>query len=500
MQNSVDVLFINPGNHKKTYQDLSREFTAIATPVWILLLANYTRKHGYKTMIYDVNVAGWEEETAKNLLSGYNPRLIVMMVYGHNPSASTQTMTSAGKIAKDIKNFSPDVPIAMGGIHPSALPERTLNEEAIDFVAQGEAAFTIKGLLEWLNGKTSLKDIKGLWHKKNGSVEFSFPAPVIEDLDGELDDYAWDLLPQINHYRAHNWHCFQDFKKSREANFLDVRGHYVAMNTSLGCPFSCSYCCINAIFGKPRIRYWSLEKVFSWLDTLVNKYNVRNIRLDDELFILHPKRVEKFCDMAIERSYNLNLFAYARVDTIQENLLTKLKNAGFNWISLGIESSNEVVRSGVNKDIKKDIKEVVKMIQAYGINVLGNYMFGLPDDTQETMAETFKLAQELNCEFANFYSVMAFPGSQLYESASKNKENLPKSWSGFSQYSYETQPLPTKYLSAKEVLKFRDEAFSRYFTNPDYLKYIREKFGDKVENHIREMLQTKLKRRLLEEK
>ncbi len=110
-----------------------------------------------------------------------------------------------------------------------------------------------------------------------------------------------------------------------------------------------------------------------------------------------------------------------------------------------------------------DIKKVVGNIQDAGIRVIGNYIFGLPDDTVETMQETLDMAMELNCEFANFYSAMAYPGSKLYEIAVREGWKLPDEWHGFSQHSYEMLPLPTKYLSAPEVLKFRDDAFHKYF-------------------------------------
>lgn len=496
---STDILFINPGNHKKTYQDLSKEYTAIATPVWTLLLANYIRNKGYVTAIYDVNVEGWGENAAKEVIGSYSPELIIMMVYGHNPSASTQIMPAAGKIARDIKKYNKDILIGMGGTHPSALPERTLMEEEVDFVIQGEGSYTIEGLVDYLKGKKAIKSVQGLWFKNNGSVYFTSPAAIIENLDEELSDYAWDLLPDLNSYRAHNMHCFRDFENSKTSDFSDVRSPYVAMNTSLGCPYSCHYCCINATFGKPGIRYWSLDKVSSWIDTLVNKYKLRNIRFDDELFILSPKRVERFCDLMIGRGYDLNIWAYGRVDTIKESLLEKLKKAGINWICLGIESGNEKVRNAVNKNIKKNIKDVVKMIQAHGIYVLGNYMFGLPEDDINTMKDTLRLAMDLNCEFANFYSVMAYPGSRLYEWASRHEGYLPKDWKGFSQLGYETQPLPTRYLSAKEVLRFRDEAFYKYHTNSIYLDMITARFGKKVRDHIEKMLNVKIRRKILED-
>jgi len=492
----MDVLFIHPGNQKKIYQSLANEFTAIAPPVWASLLANYVRNQGYSTAIYDVHIEGWDKDTPKDLADRYDPDLIVMMVYGHHPSASTQTMPAAGAIARDIKAFNSDIPVAMGGTHPSALPERTLQEESIDFVIQGEGPYTIAGLIEYLKGKKSIKDIQGLWYRHNGDVEFTSQAPVVTNLDEELDGYAWDLLPSLDRYRAHNMHCFQDFHKSQREDFSDVRSPYVAINTSLGCPYSCHYCCINAIFGRPGIRYWSLDKVLSWIDTLVNDYNIRNIRFDDELFILSPKRVERFCDMLIERDYGLNIMVYGRVDTTRDFLLEKLKRAGISWICLGIESGNERVRNDVNKNIKKDIKEVVKAIQAHDIYVLGNYMFGLPEDDISTMQQTLDLAIDLNCEFANMYTVMGFPGSALYEWA-LDQGAVSDNWAAFSQHSYETQPLPTRYLSPAEVLAFRDEAFNTYFSNEKYLDMIDKRFGSKVRGHIEKMLTIRLERKLL---
>jgi radical SAM superfamily enzyme YgiQ (UPF0313 family) len=188
---------------------------------------------------------------------------------------------------------------------------------------------------------------------------------------------------------------------------------------------------------------------------------------------------------------------YARVDTINKALLKKMKKAGFNWFGIGIESANKNVRLGVNKEIHKDIENVVSMVKDSGISIIGNYMFGLPDDTMDTMQETLDLAQKLNCEYANFYCTMAYPGSALYKSFGDSHCVLPKTWDGYSQHSYETQPLPTKNISARDVLRFRDEAFKTYFSNPTYLKMMKDRFGDKVKSDIEDTLKIKMKRRLL---
>ncbi len=492
----TDVLFIHPGHQKSIYQGLSDEFTAIATPSWTCLLAEGIRQQGRTTAIYDANVEGWDNTMPAALVERYRPELVVMMVYGHHPSASTQTMPAARVIAADLKRYNRELPVAMGGIHPTALPERTLHEEPVDYVIAGEGLHTILGLADLVKGRLDTSKVPGLWYRKNGAPLATEPAPLLHDLDHELPGYAWDLLPSLNRYRAHNMHCFQDFERSQQDDFLDVRSPYVAMNTSLGCPHSCHYCCINALFGKPGIRYWSVERVVDWLEALARDHGVRHIRLDDELFVLSPTRVERFCDLLIERNLNLNLAVYGRVDTVQDRLLAKMKQAGINWLSLGIESGNEAVRNDVNKRIHKDIHSVVRAIQAQDIYILGNFMFGLPEDSLETMEETLQLAIDLNCEFVNFYSVMAYPGSRLYLDAVA-AGTAPQEWSAFSQHSINTTPLPTRHLKSAEVLAFRDKAFDRYFRNPHYLKMIEKKFGPRVLRHIDKMLEVSIQRQLV---
>jgi radical SAM superfamily enzyme YgiQ (UPF0313 family) len=296
----------------------------------------------------------------------------------------------------------------------------------------------------------------------------------------------------MSKYRAHNWHCFEH---------LDQRQPYASMHTSLGCPYKCSFCCINAPFGKPSYRLWSPDAVINDIGLLVEKYGIRNIKFVDEMFVLNKAHVLGICDRIIARGYDVNIWAYARVDTVKDEFLDKLRRAGFRWLALGIESGSKHVRDGVEKGRfgSTDILKVVRKIQDAGINVIGNYIFGLPDDTHETMQETLDLALEANCEFANFYCAMAYPGSKLYGMAIDNGWELPSSWIGYSQHSYETHPLRTEALSSAEVLKFRDDAFAKYFSNPGYLGLVRRRFGEAVEAHVRQMAGFRLKRKLLEE-
>ena len=135
------------------------------------------------------------------------------------------------------------------------------------------------------------------------------------------------------------------------------------------------------------------------------------------------------------------------------------------------------------------------MTRAAGIYILGNFIFGLPEDDLETMQMTLDMAKAFNFEYANFYTAMAYPGSRLYEDAIKEGTRLPEEWYAYSQYSEETIPLPTKHVSAAEVLRFRDKAFREYFSSPRYLDMIQQKFGPQVVKHVREMLKHEIHRK-----
>ncbi|MDO8426765.1 MAG: radical SAM protein [Deltaproteobacteria bacterium] len=485
----LDIVLINPGDRGQVYQDLGKDYSAIEPPFWAAVIAAYLRNNGISVAIIDANAENIPPEETAARINGLNPLLSSVIVYGSQPSGSTQNMTIAGRICKALKENTSSK-VAIGGLHPSALPRKTMEEEAVDFVIEGEGPYTLKGLSEALKGKRAFSEVPGLWYLDRGEVKNNPPAPLIKNLDEGLPLAAWDLLP-MDRYRAHNWHCFDGIKN---------RTPYGAVYTSLGCPYSCVFCCINAPFGKPGIRYRSPGLVAKEIGLLADRHGIRNIKIVDELFVLDERHYMAILDLLDQRGYGLNIWAYARIDTIKTVHLHRMKKAGLNWLALGIESANPDVRDGASKRMRiKEIKNVVTAIQNAGIRVIGNFIFGLPDDTFETMQETFDMAVDLNCEFANFYCAMAYPGSRLFDIAVKEGWKFPDGWHGFSQHSYEMLPLPTKHLNAVEVLKFRDNAFHKYFEAPNYLKMIEGKFGRDVREHVQEMTKTRLKRKVLED-
>jgi len=483
-----DLIIVNPGSRAQVYGSLGSSLPGIEPPIWAALTAAFARERGYSVSIIDAEAENLspEETAARAALNG--PMLVNIMVQGANPSASsTPKMTAAGEIARALREKAPDVKIAFSGLHPSALPERTLQEEAADYVCQGEGFQTIVSLLDALKSDAApgSLQIPGLWYRQNQKILSNPPAPLVNT--DELPMAAWDLLP-MDRYRAHNWHCFAR---------INERQPYAVIYTSLGCPFHCTYCNIHALYnGKPGIRFRSAEKVVEEIDLLVKTYQVKNIKILDELFAINEDRVAKICDLIIRGGYDLNMWAYARVDTVSGEMLAKMKRAGINWVAYGFESASSDVRQGVTKRFDQEkINRAVAMTQEAGINIIGNFIFGLPDDSLETMQQTLKMAQDFNFEYVNFYTAMAYPGSQLYLDSVREGVRLPETWHGYGQYAAETLPLPTRHLSAAEVLRFRDKAFREYFSSPRYLQIIEEKFGRDVVSHVKGMLRKKIVRK-----
>jgi radical SAM superfamily enzyme YgiQ (UPF0313 family) len=497
----LDILLINPKSRTQVYQGLGKELAAIENPVWAGLMATFCRGKGLTAEVIDAEADELSPAEVAERVDDIDPVLAVVVVYGHQPSASTQIMPASGAVAKAIKERDEEIPVLMVGGHVAALPERTLREETVDYVASGEGLHTMVELCQALKASPShpeLSKVRGLWYIENDRLAFTPSAPLVKDIDNEMPGIAWDQFP-VNKYRAHNWHCFGE----------PDRQPYAAIYTTLGCPYHCTFCCIQAPFksGERELgmkesvnsyRFWNPNLIIRELDYLAHQ-GVRNIKIADEMFVLNRRHVEAICDLIIERGYDFNFWAYARIDTVKDGMLPKLKAAGFNWLAFGIEAANSRVQADVDKRFElEDVYKTVRDVQDAGINVIGNFIFGLPEDDYDSMRETLKLALDLNCEFGNFYSAMAYPGSPLFLQAQSQGWKLPEKWSGYSQHSVDSTPLPTKYLSSAQVLAFRDQAFLDYFTAESYLNMVRRKFGAETAQHISDMCRHKLVRQTIQ--
>jgi anaerobic magnesium-protoporphyrin IX monomethyl ester cyclase len=508
IQKQLDVLFVSADSSIQAYQELAKSYSAIEPPTWSLLLAQSCRSKGYDTAILDSTAERLSMAQSVERIHEANPRLVCFVVYGQNPNSGTTNMIGNTALADMLREQYPEHLICFVGSHSSALPLEVLRDhESIDLVLYNEGVYALHNLLASSLSPEDLKKVKGIGHKLEGQPTLNPPEQVVpqDRMDEDLPGYAWDLLPYdkkpLDLYRSHFWHTEYDHAK---------RTPFAAVYSSLGCRFKCDFCMINIVnrnddsdevvsAHSPNMRYWSPEFMLQEFDKLAGM-GVETIRISDEMFFLDRRFFEPLLTGLVERDYPIRTWSYARVDTVRAKYLDLFQKAGMRWLGIGIEAADQVIRKEVSKGTFKEIniREVVQSIQDSGINVGANFIFGFPDDTRESMEETLALALELNTEFANMYPCQALPGSPLHLRARQEGWKLPDNYAGYAFLSYESQPLPTKHLSAAEVLQFRDDAWQTYFTNPAYLSLLESKFGTEQRCNVEEMAKIKLKRKLLE--
>jgi anaerobic magnesium-protoporphyrin IX monomethyl ester cyclase len=502
----IDILFVHSNASGKIYQGLAENHAAIEPPIWAAMLANSARSSGYEAQILDAEAERIDYiETAKRI-NDYKARIICFVVYGQQPSASTQNMEGACLTASEFKNINPDSFVVFVGAHVAALPRETMNSHTfIDAVCQNEGVYTLRDLLAVANLKDEfiLGRVNGLVFRNfQNQVIVNDPSLIVpsKNLENDLPGMAWDLLPPLSKYRTAGWHSWSN-NSDKEP--------FAALYTSLGCPYRCSFCMINIInrtdqgedisaADSNKFRHWSPEFIIKQFDYFALQ-GVKNIKIADELFVLKPRHFMRVCEMIKERGYDFNIWAYSRVDTCKPEYLEALYSAGVRWLGLGIENPDEVLRREAHKDgfVDVKIKDVITRIESAGIGVGANYIFGLPNDTLQSMQNTLDFAIENSTDMANFYSAMAYPGSPLYLEAKKDGIELPKTYTGYSQHSYDSLNMSNGNLTSAQILEFRDMAWDKYHTNPKYVNQLEKKFGKAAREELESTTKVKLKRKLL---
>lgn len=500
----MKLLIINPSS-ASLYQDLSKDFSAKEPNIWAGLLANAVRgKHS--VTIYDMEIV---RPTAHKLaydVKCIEPDLILFVVTGQNPNASTAAMEGATSASYCLREYGVREKIAFVGPHVNSLPYETLQKhDEIDIVFTNEGVYALRNLLNTDLSDEGLKSINGIyWRNESNEIIINPPEKIVpqENLEAELPGVAYDLMPSLDQYRTSQWHT----------NFSEETSPFASIYTSLGCFSRCSFCMINSINRTKNdtkdkkysaadfnvFRYWSPEFTINQLEYLANQ-GVKHLKIADEMFVYKPKHFMRLCELIKERGLDFNIWAYSRVDTAKTHYLETLREAGVRHLALGIESAEQTVRQEIDKGRFKEIniREVVQEIVNHDIGVGGNFIFGLPTDTYESMQQTANLAFELDLANMNVYCSTALPGSPLYLQAKQEGRFLPEKYSEFGFLSYDHIPDSTNTLTSKQILEFRDYFFNSYFTNPGVLDRIRNKYGQKSVENINKMTSIKLKRKLL---
>ncbi len=378
----------------------------------------------------------------------------------------------AANIAKDIDK---KIVVFMGGPHISVRLEDCLSNENVDFVVMGEGEISTVEAISALQNGNSLSKVKGIGFKENGRIMINGRRELIENLD-ELPFPARHLLPMEKYFEA-----ARSMQTARASN-----KRWASMITSRGCPYSCIFCSIHLSMGK-KWRSRSPENVIKEIEELVSKYGIEEINFEDDNMSLNRQRMEKICDMVIDRKINIkwNCPNGLRADTLDELLLRKMKAAGCTGIFVAAESGvQEVVDKIVGKglDLKK-VENAVLLCKKVGISVGVFFVLGLPGEKKDDMKKTIEFGRKLRKMGAgacSFFVANPFYGTRLHDIARKSgyltREDGVDIESGFLNLE---AMIKTPDFSPEEVKALREQAMGeqdasaimQIFRNPKLAKY-----------------------------
>ncbi|HEY9072090.1 MAG TPA: radical SAM protein [Candidatus Ozemobacteraceae bacterium] len=433
-------------------------FIAIPYPVSFLTMAATLEQAGHEVLLYDAEARGSDfAKTVADVLS-FDPDVVGV-------TAMTPTVMQAGRFCDAIKAVRPTTRIVLGGVHATALPERTLAEfPAVDAIVKGEGEYILPQLVGAWGVGTPLDEIPGLSWRESGGVRSTPQPPPIRPLD-ELPLPAYHLLDG-QRYRSYGWNAWN----------AGVRSPMASIFTSRGCYRQCTFCASGTTLGHG-IRYHGVDRVLEEIDQLVHRHHIRILYINDDTFAAHPKRAAAICEGIIKRGYNLSIMISARCDEADPELFKLMHRAGVDWCFFGIESGNQQVLDRVNKGITlEQIDTALRIAGRAGIHIGGNFILGLPGETAETIRETIRLALRYPMEYASFAICLPFPGSALYEQI-KDRPDLPD-WSGFRLTN--ARPIPLGELSPEELQAWRFRATLSFFARPSYLLRLLKRFNRRV--------------------
>lgn len=434
----MKVLFVNPPQTASKYKFMG----VIAPPLGIAYMAGVLQENNIDVEILDATAEDMDFKDVEKELLKRKPDLVAL-------TALTPTIGRALETAQVVKETLPDSIVVMGGYHPTFNFIETLEDENVDIVIRGEGEYIMLNLVQALENQSSLHDVKGIVFEDKNSKEIVVnpEAPLIQDLD-ELPFPALNLLPM---------------KKYR---LLDMDTHMTTMITTRGCPMQCSFCSSAAMHGK-KIRERSVENIIDEIEYLKTNYDIDTIAFMDDTFTLKKRKVMAICDEILKRNIEIMWGCTSRVDTLDEKLLKKMKEAGCITIFIGVESADQQQLDNMckNTTIAK-IENAFKIAHKLKIRTIASVALGMPGDTKEIMNKTVKFVHKLKPNYAIYSLATPYPGTRFYKEAFEKNLIKIKDW---SKYTLITPILETIDCSLNDMRKIQAKAFMKFYLRPHYI-------------------------------
>lgn len=434
----MKVLLVNPPQTASKYKFMG----VIAPPLGIAYMAGVLQENNIDVEILDATAEDMDFKDVEKELLKRKPDLVAL-------TALTPTIGRALETAQVVKETLPDSIVVMGGYHPTFNFIETLEDENVDIVIRGEGEYIMLNLVQALENQSSLHDVKGIVFEDKNSKEIVVnpEAPLIQDLD-ELPFPALNLLPM---------------KKYR---LLDMDTHMTTMITTRGCPMQCSFCSSAAMHGK-KIRERSVENIVDEIEYLKTNYDIDTIAFMDDTFTLKKRKVMAICDEILKRNIEIMWGCTSRVDTLDEKLLKKMKEAGCITIFIGVESADQQQLDNMckNTTIAK-IENAFKIAHKLKIRTIASVALGMPGDTKEIMNKTVKFVHKLKPNYAIYSLATPYPGTRFYKEAFEKNLIKIKDW---SKYTLITPILETIDCSLNDMRKIQAKAFMKFYLRPHYI-------------------------------
>ncbi len=413
-------------------------------------IASLLERHGIGVRIFDyIGEPKILEDMLKDI-SDASPDIIGI-------TATILTISTSNELAEEIRNRFPGIPIIIGGPQLCSAPEKTMSSGPYDIGVVGEGEET---MLELSNAiKSGVKDfsgIRGLIIKKDGKLVFTAPRPYIEDLD---------LLPPPAR------HLYPPLHKYNPVPASYIKKPVGLMISSRGCPYQCIFC-DRKVFGN-KFRAHSPKYVVDEMENVINVHGAREIRFMDDTFTLDIKRVDEICDEILKRRIKVPWTCLTRVNTVNLEILKKMKKAGCWQVIYGIEAGDQRMLDIIKKGVTVEQNETgIKLAKRAGLNVRATFVFGLPGETLDTIKNTVNFAKRMNLDVVNFFTVILFPGNELYSMAKKAGKILHENYDEYTSL-IDTEETHLHYvpegITEIQMKNAIVEAYRTYYFRPGYI-------------------------------
>lgn len=446
MENLDCVLIFPPISVDERYSKSVGRVGGHLPPLGLAYIAGNLMHNGFSVKIIDgpAECLGIQELIKKVIDA--DPKVIFF-------SSLTSTFDRASFAAAEIKKHLTGVPIIIGGIHATIMKEKIFeNDTPFDAVVIGEGETTSLELMQHYTKKSQakLEDINGIAFKKGGIVVKTKDREHIKNLD-ILPYPARELLDMRNYQPLPNQY---------------LRLPVVHMVAIRGCPYQCTYCSNSPIFGRV-IRLRSPSNVVNEMKHVMNVHGAKEIAFWDDMLTMKKEWINELCDRIIKYKLDIVWSCYARVNTVDREMLKKMKSAGCWNIFYGLESGNQELLDNIKKGITlEQIRNAILWTKEAGIETRGSFMLGLPGETPELARKTIDFAISLDLDYVQFCITTPYPGTELYCNADKYGR-LDKTLSRYTTW----QPVfvPYGYKDESELKDMSREAFRKFYLRPKYV-------------------------------